>query len=499
MAVRMTTATLRGVEATPVEVEVDLLRRLPGVCVVGLAAVAVREAAERVRSAIVAAGAEFPRKRVVINLAPAGERKEGAAFDLPMALGILAADGSVPEGSLAGLLAVGELSLGGRLRPVRGGIALATLARALDRTIILPTASARQAALVPGARVLAADHLSDVIAHLRGERALSVPPAPEVAPAPSDVDLAEVRGQALARRALELAAAGAHHVMMLGPPGCGKSMLARRLPTILPELSFEEALEVTRVHDAAGLLRDDAGLVGARPFRAPHHSVTAAGLVGDRTLRPGELGLAHHGVLFLDEAPEFARHVLEVLRAPLEDREVRLVRAEGAVHYPAAVTLVMAANPCPCGMRGSPLPCRCSDGDVQRYVRRLSGPLLDRIDLHVDLQPVPADTLLASAPGEDSATVRERVQVARSRQQARGQAAPNGQLDQGELVRRAPMSDAARATLHDAVRTLSMSGRGAARVLRVARTIADLADAETVDRVHVVEALGFRPAVEGVA
>lgn len=496
MATRILGATLRGIDAVPIEVEVDLLRRLPGVCVVGLPAAAVREASERIRSALAAADLSFPRKRVVVNLVPAGERKEGTAFDLPMALGILAADGALPETSLRGVLAVGELTLGGELRPVRGAVALATLARELDATLILPVENAGQAALVPGAQVVGARTLAEVVAHLKGEQVLAQAIGENSESAVDSVDLAEVKGQALARRALEIAAAGAHHLMLLGPPGCGKSMLARRLPTILPPLSFEEALEVTRLHDAAGL-RPEGGLVRCRPFRAPHHSVTVAGLVGDRTLRPGELGLAHHGVLFLDEAPEFSRTTLEVLRAPLEDREVRLVRAGGSLRYPSAVTLVMAANPCPCGMRGSPLPCRCTDGEVHRYLRRLSGPLMDRIDLHVDLQPVPADELLLGEPGESSEVVRDRVLAARERQRARGQGAPNGQLDQGELLRVAPLSERARSMLHDAVRALGMSGRGAARVVRSARTIADLADRDAIEVDHIAEALGFRPAAEG--
>ncbi|HMV70117.1 MAG TPA: YifB family Mg chelatase-like AAA ATPase, partial [Myxococcota bacterium] len=420
MAVRVAGGTLQGVEAIPIEVEVDLLRRLPAVSVVGLAAAAVREAAERVRSAIVAAGCDFPRKRVVVNLAPADVRKDGCAFDLPIAVGVLAADGQVPNEALEGALLVGELSLAGRLRPVRGALSLAILARSMGRTLILPEADAATAATVPGASVLGAPDLAAVVRHLRGEQPLPAPGGASVRSVTSTVDMSEVRGQALARRAVEIAASGAHHCLLLGGPGCGKSMISRRLPTILPPLSFEEALEVTRIHGAAGLVPDGVQVLTERPFRAPHHSVTPAGLVGDRSLRPGEVSLAHHGVLFLDEAPEFRRSVLEVLRGPLEDRVVQLTRAEGTVVYPAAITLVLAANPCPCGLRGTASPCACTDHEVRQYRRRLSGPILDRVDLHVEMEPIDAAALLSSAPGESSSAIRDRVLAARARQAARG-------------------------------------------------------------------------------
>jgi magnesium chelatase family protein len=488
MAVVVMAGALHGVDAVPIRVEVDLLRRLPVVSIVGLAASAVKESGERIRSAIEALGTPFPRKRIVVNLAPADLRKDGTALDLPIALGILAAAEEVPRASVDNVLAVGELALGGELRAVRGALSLALLAREQGRTLILPRACAAEAALVPGAEVVGADHLGEVVGWLRGERSLGVEPPPAQRVVASNVDLAEVRGQELARLALEVAAAGAHHLMLIGPPGCGKSMLARRLPTILPPLELQEALDTSRVASAAGL----SGFVTERPFRAPHHSVTVAGLVGDQHLRPGEVSLAHHGVLFLDEAPEFSRAALEVLRQPLEDGVVRLTRARGAITYPASITLVLACNPCPCGLRGSKR-CHCTDGDVQRYLRRLSGPLMDRIDLFVELGAVPAHELMAGPIGEPSATVRRRVEDVRARQRDRGQSVVNARLEGEELERVAAMTRDARQALFEGVRERELSGRGATRTLRVARTIADREGKERIDAGDVALAFSFRP------
>lgn len=493
MPVTVTGGALQGVDAIPIEVEVDLLRRLPAVSIVGLAASAVKESAERVRSALQSADEEFPRKRVVVNLMPADVRKEGTALDLPVALGILAAAGDLPEDRVTSVLAAGELSLGGDLRPVRGALSLAVLARELGKTLVLPKESAAVGRLVPGAEVVGASTLAEVVGWLRGDRPLP-PQDPAEEPASEPLpDLADVRGQPLARRALEIAAAGAHHLLMLGPPGCGKSMLAQRLPSILPPLSFEEGLEVTRVHSAANLV--GAQLLTRRPFRAPHHTVSVAGMSGDARLRPGEISLAHHGVLFLDEAPEFNRAVLEGLRQPLEDGLVRLTRARGSVTYPARLTLVLAANPCPCGYAGADTGCRCMPGEVHRYLRRLSGPVLDRVDLRVELHPVPPTELLLAPRGETSETVRARVCRARERQRVRGQAVPNAQLDKPSLEHFAPLDPEPLRLLTAAAERYRLSGRGLARVTKVARTLADLAGAERITPEHLVDALAFRAPV----
>ncbi len=486
-----------GVEGRAVAVEVDLVRRLPRTLVVGLPGKAIKESVERVRSAIVAAGAEYPRKRVTVNLAPADLPKVGTHFDLPIAMSILAAADEQLAGAVEHTLFAGELSLTGELRPVRGALPLTLMAaeQGLKR-VVLPAACAAEGAVVPEVEVLAARDLAQVLAAFQGGAWL---PAAEPRP-PQDqhhqLDLSDVRGQPLARRALEVAAAGGHNLLLVGSPGCGKSMLAKRMPTILPPLSFDEALAVTRVHSVAGLLPAGSGLVGHRPFRAPHHSVSTAGLLGGASMRPGELSLAHCGVLFLDEVPEFSRSVLEQLRGPLEDRELVISRAAGSVRFPASCTLVAAANPCPCGFLGHPTrPCRCTDSAVLRYAGRLSGPLLDRIDLHVAVDPVQPEELLGSPPGESSRAVRERVLAARRMQAARYAGLSltcNAELDGPAARQAAALDTGARTMLEDAAHSLGLSGRGCDRVLKVARTLADLDASGPVRLHHVAEALGLR-------
>lgn len=496
MSCSVFSATLIGVEASLVAVEVDLVRRLPKTTVVGLPANAVRESTERVRSAIVSSGFDYPKMRVTINLAPADVRKEGTGFDLPIAVGILGASDQIQE-LPKDCLFLGELSLSGTLRPVPGALALAMLAseRGLRR-VVVPVGCGAQAAVVPGVTAYEAADLEQVCLFLDGKLALQAAcPAPRPARSISAPDMAEVRGQEVARRAMEIAAAGGHNLLMIGPPGVGKTMLAARLPGILPEMSFIEALEATRVHSVAGLLGRGEALLLQRPFRAPHHSITAAGLVGNAKLRPGEVSLAHKGVLFLDEVPEFSRQVLELLRAPLESHQVTLSRAIGSVRLPADLMLIAAANPCPCGYFGHPTrPCRCTETDRRRYQGRLSGPLLDRIDLHVQVESLEADELYSTAERESSLVIRQRVERARARQRARSPKGPasNARISGPRIRELAQLQPAASSLLREAVDSLPLSGRAHDRVLKVSQTIADLDGAARIGVTHLAEALAFR-------
>ena len=485
------TRALDGLHAPPVTVEVHVANGLPAFSLVGLADAEVREARDRVRAALLSSGFEFPARRITVNLAPADLPKDSGRFDLPIALGLLAASGQLPALNLGDYEFAGELSLTGGLRPVRGALALALASRDADHTLILTAASGAEAALAEGATVCVALTLREVCAHLMGEAPLPSPQKPDLSHLTHYPDLADVRGQAQPRRALEIAAAGGHALLMLGPPGTGKSMLATRLPGILPPLTAADALESAGILSLAGIFNPER--FGERPCRAPHHSASPAAVIGGGSQAlPGEISLASGGVLFLDELPEFDRRVLESLREPLETGEVHIARANRRACYPAAFQLVAAMNPCPCGYQGHPTrACRCTPEQVQRYRNRLSGPLLDRIDLCVEVPALyPAD-LAQSTPGESSASVRARVAAATHLALQR-QACINARLDGKALETHATPDSAGQNLLSQAAARLGLSARAYHRLLRVARTIADLSGIEQVKAAHIAEAIQFR-------
>ncbi|MBK8387239.1 MAG: YifB family Mg chelatase-like AAA ATPase [Candidatus Accumulibacter sp.] len=484
---------LDGLSAPEVAVEVHLAGGLPSLTLVGLPDTEVKEARDRVRAALQNSGFDFPGKRITVNLAPAELPKESGRFDLPIALGILAASGQIPSAALANHEFAGELSLSGELRPIRGALAMVLAAGGVGRSFVLPTSSAREAALASKVRVLTARTLLDVCAHLTGQGALDECQATDAtADDGSDYpDLGEVRGQVQAKRGLEIAAAGAHSLLLAGPPGTGKSMLASRLPGLLPPMTLTAALESAAVLSLAGQFRPE--VFRRHPYRAPHHTASSAALVGGGSIpRPGEISLAHQGVLFLDEIPEFDRRVLEALREPLDSGRIHISRAARQAEFPAQFQLVAAMNPCPCGYHGdSRGRCRCTPDQVLRYRRRISGPLLDRIDLQIEVPAVPAEVLQQPPDGEASATVRARVTQARERQMQR-QGKPNARLTGKEIDQYCqPQADAA-ALLKHAISRFELSARAFHRLLKVARTIADLGGGESIAAAHVAEAVQFR-------